>query len=683
MPRKTSPMNVAPPALTHPPYRADIDGLRALAVLAVVIYHAFPTKLQGGFVGVDIFFVISGYLISTIIFSNLANNTFHFSTFYIRRVKRIFPALALVLSATLIMGWLVLLTDEFKQLNRHISSGTVFVSNFILWGESGYFDSSAEKKPLLHLWSLGIEEQFYIVWPFLAWLSWQYQKRVLPLLLVSLALSFALNLYWVSHDTTAAFYSPLTRFWELAAGSLLAYLITQRHLVPNRFTAVQSHIMATVGLGLLLGALLLLDNDQPFPGWRATFPVIGTFLVILAGNQAWLNRHILSHKVMVWFGLISYPLYLWHWPLFSFAYLIDDKMHDNKTLKITLILIAIALATLTYRYLEKPIRRSNHNRAVIPLLTIMALLGGLSWAIAHHDGWGQTPLSGKIDPEIIRAKQDWEPPTGLIEDKSSPLSIFSSPTGQPEVVLFGDSHIDQYAPRALLLAHQGRTKPFTLITGGGCPPIPHVHEDKHPNCRHMITTLKRYLDATPSVTTVLIGACWNCYFIEQTNPTPPEQSSYHYYYQQGAETASFRYGDGKARALQALIDFVTQLSQRYRVFVLLDNPIGEAFDPGKMLPPGVNNRWDLVLASGTTQPTSLKPQTFAQDPQQTALEAEMQQLLANTRATLISQSQYICPAGLCSSVDANGKPIYQDNNHIRPFYIRERMDVIDPVLLRD
>ena len=202
--------------LTHPKYRADIDGLRAIAVLSVVLFHAFPTlqlsifpslHIAGGFIGVDIFFVISGFLISTIIFDNLERGSFSFLEFYSRRIKRIFPALLLVLITCFAFGWFALLADEYKQLGKHIAAGAGFVSNFVLWNESGYFDNSAETKPLLHLWTLGIEEQFYIIWPLLLWAGWKRKFNLLTITLIIATISFVLNIKGVRTDPVATFYS--------------------------------------------------------------------------------------------------------------------------------------------------------------------------------------------------------------------------------------------------------------------------------------------------------------------------------------------------------------------------------------------------------------------------------------------------------------------------------------------
>lgn len=199
-------MNIIQNQLTHPKYRADIDGLRAIAVLSVVIFHAFPTMLPGGFVGVDIFFVISGFLISSIILGSLIENKFSFTQFYTSRIKRIFPALILVLVLSHAFGWFALLSDEYKQLGKHIASGAGFMSNFTLWQESGYFDNTAETKPLLHLWSLGIEEQFYIIWPLTLWIAWKYKTNILTLTLTLATGSLLFNPYHIKQDSTATFF---------------------------------------------------------------------------------------------------------------------------------------------------------------------------------------------------------------------------------------------------------------------------------------------------------------------------------------------------------------------------------------------------------------------------------------------------------------------------------------------
>ena len=361
--------------LTHPKYRADIDGLRAIAVLSVIGFHAFPFQIHGGFIGVDIFFVISGYLISTIIFENLGRHSFSFSEFYIRRINRIFPALLLVLISSLAFGWFTLLADEYEQLGKHVAAGAGFISNLLLWNESGYFDNAAETKPLLHLWSLGIEEQFYLVWPLILYATYKLRLNLLTIAIVVGGISFSMNIYNVAADTVATFYSPQTRFWELMAGSVLAYMTLHRQAIfptlekrlnpwlgnvlhVQTYKAHESllHIVQSgLGAALIATAIFVINKGREFPGWWAVLPTIGTVLIISAGPGSWLNRTILSSRTLVWFGLISYPLYLWHWPLLAFTRIVEGGM-PFAWIRIVAVLIAVVLAWLTYRLIEKPIR---------------------------------------------------------------------------------------------------------------------------------------------------------------------------------------------------------------------------------------------------------------------------------------------------------------------------------------
>ncbi|MDH4402476.1 MAG: acyltransferase family protein [Burkholderiaceae bacterium] len=396
-----------PSSPTHSTYRPDIDGLRAIAVLAVVLFHGFPQTFRGGFIGVDVFFVLSGYLISRIIFEQLNQDTFKFFDFYARRIKRIFPALLIVLVAVYIAGWFTLLADEYGQLGQHIAAGAAFISNFVLWGEAGYFDNSAHTKPLLHLWSLGIEEQFYIVWPLLLWLASKLRFSLFALTLILAALSFYMNVTGIKSDAVATFYSPQTRIWELLIGSGLAWCAVYkkdaladvvisidkcvwRHKTvadPVRVYTRMANILSCLGFILLIYSLIRFNRDLQFPGKWALIPVLGTAFIVAAGPFTWLNTKILSNKVLVWFGLISYPLYLWHWPLLSFAWIVEASPPSAST-RLGLILLSIALAWLTYRLIERPIRFGKHGGLKVCLLVVlMLILGGVGLGTYYERGF--------------------------------------------------------------------------------------------------------------------------------------------------------------------------------------------------------------------------------------------------------------------------------------------------------
>jgi len=395
--------------LGHPIYRPDIDGMRAIAVLSVVLFHAFPSYIQGGFVGVDVFFVISGFLISSIIFSGLEKNSFSFMVFYSRRINRIFPALLVVLFASWTFGWVALFADEFMQLGKHIAGGAAFVSNLVLLKEAGYFDNSAETKILLHLWSLGIEEQFYLLWPLILVLAWKVRFNALALIIAAVAISFWLNISNVKADAVSVFYSPLTRFWELLSGSLLAYLTINKYILfPSwRGTAGPRvrNCQSFAGMAMLIIAFFLVTKDDTFPGWWALLPTVGTVLIINAGPHAWINRTILSNKVAVFVGLISFPLYLWHWPLLTFARIIESQP-PSPQIRWFAVGLSVLLAWLTYRLIETPLKIVGSRIKVIVLTALMVMMGATGYITYMLDGFpnrGMIKYSEKVNAQFVGA----------------------------------------------------------------------------------------------------------------------------------------------------------------------------------------------------------------------------------------------------------------------------------------
>jgi len=421
-------------------YRPDIDGLRAIAVLCVVIYHAFPSLIQGGFVGVDVFFVISGYLISKHILEELNDGAFRIRTFYARRVRRIFPALSVVLLACFIMGWVILSPGEYKQLGRHIFAGALFLSNFLLWKEAGYFDSAAETKPLLHLWSLGIEEQFYVVWPLLLILFWRFRRHLGWMLVGVFGISLTYSLYKVHYDTVADFYSPLTRFWELAMGAGLAFLARQNISASK---ASRSPI-SIFGLLLIIAAALVTKNNFLFPGAWALIPTVGAALMIFAGAKAWANRRLLSIPLLVWIGLISYPLYLWHWPMLVFARIMESGTPSIKV-RFWLVAASFFLAWSTYKAVERPIRKGPRTAAVIWMLCLSVFgLGIAGFSVKSMDGIKSRQFSmmqGDTGTIVLGADREKLKHECGIEDAQKPMFQFCLKGGSDDAryALFGDS----------------------------------------------------------------------------------------------------------------------------------------------------------------------------------------------------------------------------------------------------
>jgi peptidoglycan/LPS O-acetylase OafA/YrhL len=464
--------------INHNNYRRDIDGLRAIAVLSVIGFHAFG--IRGGFVGVDIFFVISGFLISSILFTHLENNHFSFIEFYARRIKRIFPALILMLVTSFIIGWFILLPDEYKQLGKHIAGASLFVSNFLLWNEAGYFDNQAITKPLLHLWSLSIEEQFYIIWPFLLWIVWKKKFNLIYTISIIASISLFLNLKGIHSDSIGAFYSPQTRYWELLCGSFLASL-TLFGVQKNFFTYYISKINETffnnllsiLGFFLIIICLFALDRDSYSTGLFALLPTLGTFFIILATQDAWINRVILSNKTLVWFGLISFPLYLWHWPLLVFSKLsISGGVLSDRAAKILAVILSIILAWLTYKLIETPARFGKNSKTkTITLILLISIIGCIGYGAYYTNG-----LAFRVPKILQYANQtkyipSYHVDSCLLENDRFHFGAcaMASDKTKKTILLWGDSHAAHFY--AGYKKRFGRDFNIVLISETGCRPI--------------------------------------------------------------------------------------------------------------------------------------------------------------------------------------------------------------------
>lgn len=474
-------------------YRPDIDGLRAIAVLAVVGFHAFPTLVPGGFVGVDVFFVISGFLISGIIFSALERDRFTFDDFYARRIRRIFPALVVVLASMYAAGWFLLYADRFAELGQHIAGGAGFVANIVLWRQSGYFDGASDTKPLLHLWSLGVEEQFYLVWPLVAWLAW---KRRIDLLAVTLAVLFAslyFNLDRIRRDLIGTFYAPHTRFWELMAGAVLAQLAAEpprlRALrwLRDRYEAVLASsrtrtLMSIGGIVLIALSVAIIDQTRHFPGRWALMPVAGAAMLIASGPDALINRYLLAQPIAVGIGLLSYPLYLWHWPLLSFLRLVNGETAPV-SMRAAAVGLSFVLAWLTYAVLERPIRFGPKRRWIVAALCFaLTAVGAAGFYTYRADGlWArainrsaQAPFSAYYDQmrkkgivEPYRLECDFmELVTDRTKDHIAPACTTAGANGT--WFLWGDSHAQALSPGLTSILPSGVA--LAQVATSSCPP---------------------------------------------------------------------------------------------------------------------------------------------------------------------------------------------------------------------
>ena len=344
-------------------YRRDIDGLRAIAVLLVLVNHVAPGFLPGGFVGVDVFFVISGFLMTGIIDSTQRDGSFRFVVFLWRRSRRIMPPLLCVLGATLLAGLCIMTAPELTSLARHSIAGSLSLSNLLLFSEVGYFDAAAAFKPLLHLWSLGVEEQFYLLWPLLlATLPLRGPRRVLSVTAVTL-LSFMVSDALAWSERSHAFYLLHSRVWEFGLGAVLALCIPHTAELPalsDHLRRVVHHVCSTIGLGCLVVAAIAVNDQTTWPGMAALIPVVGTLLLIASGPRAAFNTRVLSSTIAQWIGKRSYALYLWHWPPLAFLHVLAAERGmsamEVTTWSALMMLPVLAMAHFTFQYIERPAR---------------------------------------------------------------------------------------------------------------------------------------------------------------------------------------------------------------------------------------------------------------------------------------------------------------------------------------
>lgn len=497
-------------------YRADIDGLRAVAVLLVLGYHVFPKLIKGGFVGVDIFFVISGYLITGIILNDLRNNTFSFATFFARRIKRIFPVLLLVLSVSYLAGWFILMPKEFKELSKHIFGGVAFVANFTLWQDSGYFDVLPELKPLMHLWSLSIEEQFYFIWPLGLYFAWKYRARLWLIFIGALLLSFVLNVFYISKKPDTVFYFPFFRFWELLIGALLALANFKEVVKLN--SRVEGYL-SWIGALLIIIATCLLDKNSRFPGWWALLPTIGTFLMIV-DKSSWLNQKLLASKAFIWVGLISYPLYLWHWPIISYFYFSVGNMAYQVD-RYLIIILSFLLSWLTYRFLETPLRHGKNTKKIIVGLIIASTTIGVVGVVTFKKDGFAIRMEKEFENMPIELKEMLTPDYGgyigknwrehscflAKGERGSDFKMDCIDSGKgPLIWIWGDSHAAAFYSgfKAYQMKKEFRIAQFTA---SACPPVLNWAGNINKDCKeindYIFDQIKKYKPET-----VVLQAAW-------------------------------------------------------------------------------------------------------------------------------------------------------------------------------
>jgi len=489
-------------------FRPDINGLRALAVIGVVVFHADRAILPGGFAGVDVFFVISGFLISRIILSECAAGRFSLAMFYAKRARRILPALLVVVAAVWIVGWFRAAPTQFRDIGGGMLGNSYFTVNFWLLrlaGVGGYFGTDSATKPLLHLWSLSIEEQFYLVWSVLTAALHRLAPRLLPFAILAIFVaSFAYCVFLTPVDPIGAFYLPWARAWELALGALLAY--REVFLPAPRPSRLRADVGAGLGVALIVTAYFVLSEALPFPGWRAAIPTLGCALVIASPGSR-IGAIALGNRGAGFFGLISYPLYLWHWPLFAFAHAWPGVIPTRAVL-FALAAAAVALADLTYRFVERPaaalFRRRPYALAIglVAALAATGVVGRLTYDSKGFPG-RFPPLVTRVfnfsangadgDPLMSCFYQRDDRAYPLDEERRRAAAFFEAhrcgvprDPSRPTILVVGDSHA-AHLFSGLTRTYGDRANVVALAAVFCVPLVEHVDMDQGvagtPRCR--------------------------------------------------------------------------------------------------------------------------------------------------------------------------------------------------------
>lgn len=636
-------------------YRPDIDGLRAIAVILVVIFHAFPKWLPNGFIGVDIFFVISGFLITQILIQEIESGSFSYISFYSRRIRRIFPSLILVLICCFAAGWYILTWREFQQLGAHIAGGAGFISNWVLFKESGYFDNAAELKPLLHLWSLSLEEQFYIVWPLLLWIFWKKKLNIAFFTLIIATTSFAVNIKALGSNSALDFFSPQTRFWEILIGSLAALIAaypmnllsrirsTCLHILGNLIYANplekpefrNSNIQSWLGfLSILLGLFVI--EKEYFPGWYALLPTIGCALIITAGPSAYINRALLSIKPLIWIGLISYPLYLWHWPILSFLRIVFNES-PPRSIRVVAVLFSVILAYLTYRFIDKPIRFGAHLKSkTIFLLVAMLLVGSLGYYTYKSGGIESrfTPLisSNNLDQRSWQWNLYPKGTRNCEKELSNFKYTICSTTTNPTVAIIGDSHA-----AALFYGftqnNHSKLNQVAVFAGGACQPTLGIQS--YPGCNKLLRETLSKIRNSPNIKYVLLTSY---YYEDIENAKNPEILS--------------AYVAGYTKTIKALEGMGKKVIFVIDIPAMIGNP--ELCVPG---PNKLRQKYQKIPEFCSALSSSdLKPRT--------EYDQFLEQLRdQNSNITFYEPASLLCQESKCKIFN-NGELLYSDSHHL-------------------
>jgi peptidoglycan/LPS O-acetylase OafA/YrhL len=631
-------------------YRADVDGLRAVAIVAVLLYHGGFGFAGGGYVGVDVFFVISGYLIASLVQAELAAGRFSVIGFYERRVRRLFPALFVMLATCSVVAALLFLPDELRRFGGSVLATSVFASNVFFWLETGYFQTAAEFKPLIHTWSLAVEEQFYLLVPLLLMPGIRRYPAVLRRWTIGILIVSLLAGEWTLRNwPSASFYLTPFRLWELATGVLLAL-----HKPPERLSESMRSSAAWIGVALIVASVMVFSWQTPFPGLRALAPCAGTALLIWSGAGAdTAIKRLLSRRPVVYLGLISYSLYLWHWPILSFArYWAVRELTAMETA--SLLAASVGLAALSWRFVEQPFRtkdgvlgRQSLFGAACVAIGAMCIFG--LTAVASH-GW-----PGRLDGESLRlasASGERNPRTDACSFLEADEVLrgracrLGPAAAAPTFAVWGDSHADALMPAFDRLAERHGVAGLYLGRVG-CPPllgIERVGTSFH--CNAFNEAARRAIAAS-GVRTVVLVARWAHF---SSDPLYGREARVRVVISEpGDGSAHVQGNDG---ALRRGLERTLKSLSTYNVYVVTGIP-----EVGYDVPAVLARIRHLDRAF------DIRPAAAAYRVRQQAVESMFDAEKSRFAFTLLRPSRRLCDNRLCE-VESGGKPLYFDSHHL-------------------
>jgi len=628
------------PATNSFSYRADIDGLRALAILSVVLFHLGVPGFAGGYVGVDIFFVISGYLITSIILKEMLEHRFSFISFYERRIRRLFPALFLMLCASTIIAALILLPDDMREYSKSLVAATTFSANFLFWRQVGYFNHEAAEKPLLHTWSLSVEEQFYIVFPLLLFLLLRYMPgRKIQISCVLFFLSFAAIFLpgRVIHPSSI-FYLPTFRAWELLLGCLLAF-----QLLPSRITHTQRQFISVIGICLIFIACSGIASIHFLHYQAAIFACLGTALIIYSGHgsqKLFINR-TLAWRPVVFIGLISYSLYLWHWPIIGFTkyYLIRDLEPLDKVM---ILIAAIALATASWHFVERPFRGNNalFARSSLFISAAFIMFVFISFGVAGYLTHGlpqrlPADIVAKIDPTVkhpVIFRQGGNRRPRVI------YTVGNAKHAPPDFLVWGDSHAEALLDMVDQVALRNSRSGY-LVAYSACRPLLGV--------RHCADSAKAFIEKHPSIKLAFLVAKWGGDANSFSGMKPPKLSK------TSISTRQYQIRDRFRQGLKNTIQFL--LERNIRVIFVHDVPEMD-WDVGSVM---LRSQW--YGRHLTFKPLARSDYEKRRKPVKQALAA-----LGGLDFEIFDTASLFCSSTACAA-EQNGTPLYSDDHHINNY----------------